>query len=70
VDRPVVADQKLVTGRRPGELPIFEAKVLEVFGGAIEERRLDFMVEQSFPASDPLPGPRPPGGERDAGPTA
>jgi protease I len=30
---------------------------LQVLADAIDERRLDKMVEQSFPASDPLPGP-------------
>jgi len=57
VDRPVATDQKLVTSRRPDDLPMFCAKLLTLFGRAIDERRLDFMVEQSFPASDPLPGP-------------
>jgi hypothetical protein len=28
-----------------------------MLASAIDERRLDKMVEQSFPASDPLPGP-------------
>src|SRR6266699_3649388 len=31
--------------------------LVEVLADAIDERRLDKMVEQSFPASDPLPGP-------------
>lgn len=72
VDRPVVTDQRLVTSRKPDDLPIFCAKLLDVFGGAIDERRLDFMVEQSFPASDPLPGPGsgPAAGERRDGPRA
>jgi hypothetical protein len=30
---------------------------VSILSNAIEERRLDKMVEQSFPASDPLPGP-------------
>lgn len=58
VDRPVVVDQKLVTSRRPEDLPAFCAKLLSLLGTAIDERRLDFVVEQSFPASDPPPGPR------------
>ena len=57
VDRSVETDQRLVTSRRPDDLPAFNRKVLEVFGGAIEERRQDAVVEQSFPASDPPPGP-------------
>ena len=57
VDRAVETDQRLVTSRRPDDLPAFSRKVLEVFVGAIDERRQDAVVEQSFPASDPPPGP-------------
>jgi len=32
-------------------------KLVELLTDAIEERRLDKMIEQTFPASDPLPGP-------------
>jgi len=56
LDKPVV-DQKLLTSRRPDDLPAFCAKLVELLADAIDERRLDKMVEQSFPASDPLPGP-------------
>jgi len=61
VDREVETDQRLVTSRKPADLRAFNAKVLEVFGAAIDERRQDFVVEQSFPASDPPPGPGHPG---------
>jgi protease I len=57
VDREVETDQRLITSRRPDDLPAFNAKVLAVFGSAIDERRQDAVVEQSFPASDPPPGP-------------
>jgi protease I len=57
VDRPVEVDQRLVTSRNPDDLPRFCAKLLDVFAGAIDERRTDMVVEQSFPASDPPPGP-------------
>ena len=57
VDRRVVVDQKLITSRRPDDLPAFCEKLLATFVEAIDERRLDFTVEQSFPASDPPPGP-------------
>jgi hypothetical protein len=50
-------DQKLLTSRKPDDLPAFCAKLVELVADAIDERRLDKMVEQSFPASDPLPGP-------------
>ena len=56
-DKEVVVDQKFVTSRKPDDLPAFCEKVLQVFGAAIEERSYDRMVEQTFPASDPLPGP-------------
>ena len=59
VDREVVTDQNLVTSRKPDDLPAFCAKVLTLFARAIDDRRADFMVEQSFPASDPPPGPGP-----------
>jgi len=57
VDKQVVVDQKLVTSRKPDDLPAFCATLVQMLGSAIQERSLDAMVEQSFPASDPLPGP-------------
>lgn len=57
VDRAVQLDQKLLTSRGPDDLPQFCAKLISMLTIAIDERRLDKMVEQSFPASDPLPGP-------------
>jgi protease I len=57
VDRAVTVDQKLVTSRNPGDLPAFCTNLVSLLSTAIDERSLDRMVEQSFPASDPLPGP-------------
>lgn len=57
VDKAVETDQRLVTSRKPDDLPAFTAKLLRLFSAAIDERRQDFVVEQSFPASDPPPGP-------------
>jgi protease I len=57
VDRPVQTDQKLVTSRKPDDLPSFCAKLVDLFSSAIDERRWDSVVEQTFPASDPPPGP-------------
>ena len=57
VDKQVQLDQKLLTSRKPDDLPAFCAELVDLLSTAIEERRLDKMVEQSFPASDPLPGP-------------
>jgi protease I len=57
VDKQVQLDQKLLTSRKPDDLPAFCAQLVDLLTTAIDERRLDKMVEQSFPASDPLPGP-------------
>jgi protease I len=57
VDKEVEVDQKLITSRVPDDLPAFCSKIVSVLASHIDERRLDRMVEQSFPASDPLPGP-------------
>lgn len=57
VDRTVVADQKLITSRNPGDIPAFDAALIDTIAHAIEERSLDRTIEQSFPASDPPPGP-------------
>lgn len=57
VDKAVSVDQKLLTSRSPADLPQFCEKLLSMLARAIDERKLDKMVEQSFPASDPLPGP-------------
>ena len=57
VDKQVQLDQKLLTSRKPEDLPAFCAQLVDLLADAIDERRLDKMVEQSFPASDPLPGP-------------
>ncbi len=57
VDKAVSVDQKLVTSRSPADLPQFCDKLLSMLASAIEERKLDKTIEQSFPASDPMPGP-------------
>jgi protease I len=57
VDKEVEVDQKLITSRKPEDLPAFCNQLVTVLANSIDERRLDRMVEQSFPASDPLPGP-------------
>jgi protease I len=57
VDKQASVDQKLLTSRRQEDLPVFCGNLVGLLSTAIEERRLDKMVEQSFPASDPLPGP-------------
>ena len=53
VDREVVVDQKLVTSRKPADLPAFCEKVIELMSAAVEESLVDRAIEQTFPASDP-----------------
>lgn len=57
VDKQASLDQRLLTSRRQEDLPAFCGNLIALLQTAIEERRLDKMVEQTFPASDPLPGP-------------
>ncbi|MDF1502089.1 type 1 glutamine amidotransferase domain-containing protein [Roseisolibacter sp. H3M3-2] len=61
-DRETVLDQRLLTSRKPADLPAFCEKLVGMLTTAVEERSLDRMVEQTFPASDPLPGPSHVGG--------
>jgi protease I len=53
VDQEVVVDQKLVTSRKPADLPAFCEKVIEMMSSAVEESLVDRAIEQTFPASDP-----------------
>lgn len=57
VDRAVQVDQKLITSRKPEDLPQFSARVVTDFANRMDDAKVDSMVEQTFPASDPLPGP-------------
>ena len=64
VDESVRVDDKLITSRKPGDLPDFCAAIVKEFASAIEtQARLDLVGEQSFPASDPPPSPTAIGGE-------
>ena len=67
VDQEVSADEKLITSRKPADLPAFCAKVVSALGAFADESKLDRMVEQTFPASDPLPGPTSIGGSMRSG---
>jgi protease I len=62
VDSPVQVDGKLITSRKPADLPAFNERIVRDFGASVAERQLDQTVEQSFPASDPPPGPAAIGG--------
>ena len=63
VDQPVAVDDRLITSRKPSDIPAFSAAIVKQFGNRIDEARADVVSEQSFPASDPPPGPSAIGGE-------
>lgn len=67
VDKQVQVDQKLITSRNPDDLAAFCARIVMDFASAIREDRIDSLGEQSFPASDPAPGPAAIGHARQAG---
>jgi protease I len=52
VDKTVHVDQRLVTSRKPDDLPAFCKKMVEVFAAAASESVVDEASEESFPASD------------------
>ena len=60
-DQPVQVDGALVTGRGGSDLPAWCAAIGQRLAGemaaAAADERADELVEQSFPASDPPPGP-------------
>jgi protease I len=53
VDQKVCIDQRLVTSRKPEDLPVFCEKLLDLFATAAVNARVDESSEESFPASDP-----------------
>jgi protease I len=52
VDKTVHVDQRLVTSRKPDDLPAFCDKMVTVFATAVSESVVDEASEESFPASD------------------
>jgi protease I len=63
VDEPVHVDERLITSRKPDDIPYFNKRMVREFGSRLEESRIDQLSEASFPASDPPPGPTAVGGE-------
>jgi protease I len=63
VDEGVRVDDQLITSRKPDDLPEFCAAMLRTFEDRIADAAVDSVLEQSFPASDPPPGPTAIGGD-------
>jgi protease I len=63
VNEVVRVDDRLITSRKPEDLPRFCATIVREFATTLAETRIDSVSEQSFPASDPPPGPSAIGGE-------
>ena len=63
VDRAVHVDGKLITARDSHDLEEVTEAILREFANRVDEARVDQLSEQSFPASDPPPGPVAVGGE-------
>jgi protease I len=63
VDEACRVDDRLTTSRKPEDLPVFCATIVKEFARGIEQAKADSLGEQSFPASDPPPGPSAIGGE-------
>jgi hypothetical protein len=61
---PIHADENLITARSMKDLHLFLDRVARGFAARAEERLIDQVSEQSFPASDPPPGPGTIGGPR------
>jgi protease I len=63
VDAPVHVDEKLITGQGVGDLATLTSAIVRELAKRADEARVDQLSEQSFPASDPPPGPVAVGGE-------
>jgi deglycase len=62
VDAAMHIDEKLITSRG-GDLGELNAAIVREFGNRVDEARVDQLSDQSFPASDPPPGPSAVGGQ-------
>jgi protease I len=64
VDEVVRVDDRLITSRKPDDLPRFNAVMVREFANSRQaDASAQSVSEQSFPASDPPPGPTAIGGE-------
>ena len=57
VDEAVHVDDGLITSRKPEDIPRFSAAMVREFAARIDDSRVDEVLRESFPASDPAPGP-------------
>jgi protease I len=63
VDAALNVDEKLITARTGGDPRALNEAIVREFSNRVDEARVDELSEQSFPASDPPPGPVSVGGE-------